>query len=92
MSRTSQLRILNANQDDSGRYECRIMVGQQKESVMFDVMSEGDSGSGGGGGFDRKRIFKKNKIPFCSYAFYKIYKFLFNQKKHLWAIKLQVKI
>jgi hypothetical protein len=56
VSRTSQLKISNANQADSGRYECRIMVGKQKESIMFEVMSEGGSG-GGGGTYDRKRKF-----------------------------------
>ena len=55
VSRTSQLKISNANQADSGQYECRIMVGKQRESVMFEVMSEG--GSGGGGTYDRKRKF-----------------------------------
>lgn len=54
VSRTSKLRISNTNQADSGQYECRIMVGGQKESVVFDVMGEGDSGSGG---YDRKRNF-----------------------------------
>ena len=31
------------------------MVGNQRESLMFEVMSEG--GSGGGGTYDRKRKF-----------------------------------
>lgn len=44
LSKSSTLTILNANSGDAGRYECRAIVGEQRETTVFDVEIEDSSG------------------------------------------------
>lgn len=40
LNKISTLTIQNSNSADSGSYECRVVVGRQRESLVFEVLTE----------------------------------------------------
>ena len=40
LSKSSKLTIRNANRNSAGIYECRVIVGGQKESVRFELIAQ----------------------------------------------------